>query len=42
LGWQGDIWDAQGDMLMALIGSSLSMILLSRSQDKSIQKLAQK
>ena len=42
LGWQGDIWDAQGDMLMALIGSSLAMIFLSRLHDKSIQKLTTK
>lgn len=40
LGMQGDIWDAQKDMLMALCGSILSQLMLSRAHDKSIAKLS--
>lgn len=36
LGTQGDIWDTQWDMMMALIGSVLALLLLSRWQDKQI------
>jgi len=36
LGLQGDQWDAQSDMLMALIGASLALIILSRFHDKQI------
>lgn len=39
LGSQGDIWDAQKDMLMALLGSITSLLLLSKMQDKQIAKL---
>jgi len=39
LGLQGDEWDAQSDMLMALIGSTLALIIFSRYQDKKIQSL---
>jgi putative membrane protein len=38
LGLQGDIFDAQGDMLMALIGATLAILLLSRVHDRSIEK----
>jgi len=33
LGMQGDVWDAQADMFMALLGSTLGLLLLSRWQD---------
>jgi putative membrane protein len=36
LGSQGDIWDAQKDMLMALIGAAASLLLLSRWQDRQM------
>lgn len=34
---QGDIWDAEWDMTMALVGSILSLIAFSRTQDMQIQ-----
>lgn len=36
LGTQGDIWDTQSDMLMALIGALSAQLLLARVQDKLI------
>ncbi len=39
LGTQGDIWDAQYDMLMCLIGTFLSIILLSRPHYKILEKI---
>lgn len=36
LGTQGDIWDTQSDMLMALIGSSAAMLLLARWHDRQL------
>lgn len=36
LGTQGDPWDAQRDMTMALLGAVLAQLLLSRSQDRHI------
>ena len=39
LGTQGDEWDAQSDMLMALIGSLTALALFSRLQDRQISKL---
>jgi putative membrane protein len=38
LGSQGDIWDAQKDMLMALCGATVSLLLLSRLQDRQLQR----
>jgi len=38
LGTQGDIWDTQMDMLMALIGSILALLSLSSLHDKSITR----
>lgn len=40
LGTQGDPWDTQSDMLMALIGSSCAMAFLSRWHDRQMAKLA--
>ena len=34
LGTQGEIWDTQWDMFMALIGSISSLLLLSRAHDR--------
>ncbi|MCG6937571.1 MAG: DUF2238 domain-containing protein [Gammaproteobacteria bacterium] len=39
LGTQGYIWDTQSDMAWALSGAIISLILLSRLQDKQIQQL---
>lgn len=39
LGTQGDPWDTQSDMLMALIGSSTAMLLLARWHDRQLAAL---
>lgn len=39
LGTQGDIWDTQSDMGMALLGASLAMLLFTRLQDRQITRL---
>ena len=36
LGTQGDPWDAQGDMLMALIGAIAGLATLSRLHDRQM------
>jgi putative membrane protein len=40
LGSQGDIWDAQNDMLMALIGAVVSLAALGRVQDRQMGESA--
>ena len=42
LGMQGDPWDAQGDMFMALCGAILVVALLARLHDRSIARVAVK
>lgn len=39
LGTQGDPWDTQSDMFMALLGALLSVSCLSGSQDRQIARL---
>jgi putative membrane protein len=39
LGTQGDVWDTQSDMWMALIGSSTAIVLLSRWHDRQLARL---
>jgi len=39
LGMQGDVWDAQADMFMAFLGSTLGVLLLSRWQDRQRTRL---
>jgi len=39
LGTQGDPWDTQSDMLMALLGALLSVSLLAGTQDRQIEHL---
>ena len=39
LGSQGDIWDAQWDMFLALIGAIVALPILSRLHDRSIAQL---
>ena len=40
LGSQGDVWDAQKDMLMALMGAASAYLLLGRVQQREIDALA--
>ncbi|WP_428897000.1 putative membrane protein [Parelusimicrobium proximum] len=40
LGLQGDIWDAQKDMLMALCGSITVQLLFNKEQNRQIKKLS--
>jgi putative membrane protein len=39
LATQGDVWDTQWDMFLCLIGASVSLLLLSRRHDQSLQCL---
>ncbi|MEQ8504333.1 MAG: DUF2238 domain-containing protein [Rhodospirillales bacterium] len=39
LGTQGDVWDTQWDMFMALVGAVLAQILLSRRHDRELAVL---
>ena len=39
LGSQGDIWDAQWDMLLAVVGAIISLVLFSKKHDKSMKKV---
>jgi putative membrane protein len=40
LGTQGDVWDTQKDMLLALIGASCALLLLSRLHDRQLERVA--
>ena len=39
LGTQGDVWDTQWDMFLALIGAVAAQLLLSRLHDRQLRKL---
>lgn len=39
LGTQGDVWDTQSDMLMALLGASSALLMLSGWHDRQLAKL---
>jgi putative membrane protein len=39
LGSQGDIWDAQWDMFLALVGALVALPILSRLHDRSMDRL---
>lgn len=39
LGSQGEPWDTQWDMFLALIGASVGLLLLGRLHDRSMEKL---
>jgi putative membrane protein len=39
LGTQGDVWDTQWDMQLALIGSLVSLVALSRVQDQQLARM---
>ena len=40
LGTQGDVWDTQWDMFMALVGALTSLMLLSRVHDLQLRRLS--
>ncbi len=42
LGTQGDVWDTQKDMLLALIGTVSSLLLLSRWHDRQLATMVSK
>jgi len=39
LGGQGDVWDTQSDMCLALIGATCALVFLSYLHDRALQKL---
>jgi len=39
LGTQGYVWDTQSDMFLALLGSIIALILLSRLHDKQLERI---
>lgn len=39
LGTQGDIWDTQSDMFMALLGAGIALLLLTRLHDRQLRRL---
>ncbi len=39
LGTQGDPWDTQSDMFLALLGASFGLLVFSRRQDRQIARL---
>ena len=39
LGSQGDVWDAQWDMFLALLGAIAALALFTRAQDRSIARV---
>ena len=40
LGTQGDVWDTQWDMFMALVGALAALLLLSRIHDRELERLS--
>jgi len=41
LGTQGDVWDAQWDMMLALIGAILAQLLLGKGHDRQMVKVTE-
>jgi putative membrane protein len=39
LGTQGDVWDTQWDMFVALVGALSAQLLLTRSHDAALGKI---
>jgi putative membrane protein len=39
LGTQGDVWDTQWDMFIALIGATSAQLLLARGHDRALKRL---
>ncbi len=42
LGTQGDPWDTQSDMFFALIGATVSLLVLSRFHDRQLHKIGKR
>lgn len=42
LGTQGDMWDTQSDMFLALIGALFTLLMLSRLHNRQLAKLSNK
>ena len=40
LGTQGDPWDTQWDMFLALVGATLAMLTMTRVQDRALARVA--
>ena len=40
LGTQGDVWDTQWDMFVALIGAIAAQLMLSRAHDRALDRIA--
>lgn len=40
LGTQGDIWDTQWDMFLAMCGAIISQLILSKTHDKALERLS--
>jgi putative membrane protein len=41
LGTQGDVWDTQWDMFLALLGALAAQLLLARTHDRQLERLGQ-
>lgn len=41
LGSQGDVWDTQSDMCLALIGAVCALVFLSYSHDRALRKIGE-
>ena len=41
LGTQGDVWDTQWNMFLALLGSIMAQLILSKSHDKALKQIVQ-
>lgn len=39
LGTQGDVWDTQWDMFMALVGALAAIVIFTKAHDKSLNKI---
>ena len=39
LGTQGDVWDTQSDMFLALVGAITAQVLLGRTHDRSMEQV---
>jgi putative membrane protein len=42
LGTQGDVWDTQWDMQLALIGAVVALVVLSRVQDRELEAMSER
>jgi putative membrane protein len=39
LGTQGDVWDTQWDMFLALVGTLTALLVLARAHDRSLKSV---